>query len=96
MNFYDFVCSIEKQNNPIQNELLTLIKNDAEFPKTDKIDVMAKYIYLKLSSIHTRSYQSLLIFWLMKAKGISQPDPTTLNLVNLVVELQNNDPNYPF
>jgi hypothetical protein len=96
MTFYDFILSLEKQDDPLKNELLSLIKNDAEFPKSDKLDDLAKHLYLKLNPQLTRTYQDLVIRWLLQAKGITQPNSLILNLVNLVVDLQDNDPEYPF
>ncbi len=98
MNFIDTINNLSAdQGDPHLNKIVTFIKTDPSFPNTNNIELMAKYLYLKLDRDLTLAYQKTLLFWLYQKNGNQKSsDPTHLDKVNYIVELQNNDPSYPF
>jgi|SRR6185437_14482058 len=86
----DFV----NQDKSVQNFILWAFK-DKDFPATDDLTVLANYLYLKLNKEQTAAYQKLLLFYLYLKNGGRQPtNPELLQKVNLIVTLQQNDPQY--
>ena len=98
MNFIDTINNLSAdQDDPHLNKIVTLIKKDPDFPKTNDMEILAKYLYLKLDRDLTLAYQKTLLFWLYQKNGNQKSsDPALLGRVNYIVELQNNDPSYPF
>lgn len=83
--------------DPRHSKVIAMIKNDSDFPDTDQISVMAKYLYRKLDHEMTLAFQQTLMFWKFFANGNKQPeDPRVLDEINEIVSLQNNDPEYRF
>ncbi len=90
----DFKTFIDKnidtnQDDPISNEVIKIVKNDKEFPKTSDIKSIASHIYNKLDHGQTTAFQKLLLFWKFAENNYKQPtDPKLLNEINYIIDLQ--------
>lgn len=78
------------QDSPISNQVISMIRNDNEFPKTADIKSIALYIYKKLNHEQTYAFQKLLMFWKYSENNHRQPDnPKELEEINYIIDLQN-------
>lgn len=95
--YLEILETLDKQDDKIMNEVIELVKQDPNFPNTNNIEVMAKYIYLKLNHKQTSAFQKSLMIYHFILNDFKQPeDPRILQQINFIVELQNNDKKYPF
>src|SRR5690625_1662826 len=85
------------QDDVYINEIIELIVKDVNFPETEDIKQMARYLYKNLDQNHTLAFQKLLMFWRYTKKNNQQPDDMSLlNEINYIIKLQTNDVNYKY
>ena len=103
MHFYEFIKSLEPQEDEHIIKLIMWIKNDKTFPKnTSDPSVLAIYLYLYLNEEQTTAYQKLLMLYRHLVPNHKLPKRSTsredmfLQAINLIVCLQNNDSNYKY
>jgi|GEM_PF-1611951 hypothetical protein len=97
MIFKQFVTSNlgASQEDKEATQLMKRISEDANFPNTEEIKTIAEYLYLDLDLKQTSSFQKLLMLWKFTESNFKQPsNPNFLTEINIIVDLQNNDPNY--
>jgi len=83
-----------KQDKAVEEFILFAFK-DKDFPGTDDLTALAYYLYPKLNQEQTAAYQKLLLFYLYLKNGNRQPSNSELlQKVDLIITLQNNDPEY--
>lgn len=97
MTFYQFITGEPKSDDFHVKLFVDMIRRDKDFPRTSDIGEMARYLYLRLDDNFTQAFQQCLMIWLYVENGHRQPrGAEPLKKVNLIIELQNNDPNYPW
>ncbi len=77
------------QEDPISNQVISLIQNDEKFPITSDIKTIAQHLYKTLNEKQTLSFQKLLMFWKFAENNYQQPtDPNLLGEINYIIDLQ--------
>ena len=100
MNFAEFVKSLPRQKDKDIDRFIALVEKDADFPTTSEPSKLAIYLYKKLNSKQTATFQKLLLFYgsmpFNQLPEICQDHEMMLMAVNLIVGLQNFDNDYPY
>ncbi len=99
MAFFDFISSLPKQDDKHVNAFIDFAKKNTELVQGKDFDKMAKGLYKLLDPDLTSAYQKLLMFYISFGKGgdlkhLANDQMKSLDLINTIIELQNNDPAY--
>jgi len=100
MTFIQFISSLPKQGGDKHtNSFLDFAKKNKEFLGGSDFDAMAKVLYNKIDPDLTAAYQKLLMLYISFGKDgdlkhLANNQMKSLDLINTIIELQNNDPAY--
>lgn len=94
MPLKEFILSAPKQDDESINYVLDLLKSQKDLP--EDVETISKVIYLKLDTHQTTAFQKILIMYFLSENNYQQPTNQNLDKINFIINLQNNDVNYPF
>lgn len=97
MTFHHFITTQPPQHDRNLARFADMVKNDPGFPKTDDIEELARYLYMKLDDDLTAAFQKSVMIWQYVRNDFKNNDsPDMLRKLNIIIELQNNTPDYPW
>lgn len=94
MTLKEFILSLPKQEDESINYVLDLMKKEKNLP--EDIETISKAVYLKLNTQQTTAFQKILMMYFLSKNNYQQPKNLHLDKINFIIELQNDDVNYPF
>ena len=96
IKYYDFIKNLPLGQEPDIMQFKHQAIYVLQIPDTDDIKELARFLYLKLDREMTLAFQKSLMMWLFVKNDFQQPKDTYLEEINHIIELQNNDPDYPY
>jgi hypothetical protein len=94
MTLKEFILSAPKQDDESINHVLDLLTGQKDLP--EDVKTISKVIYLKLNPQQTQAFQKIIMMYYFTENNYQQPTAQNLDEINFIIELQNNDVNYPF
>ncbi|MDD5569645.1 MAG: hypothetical protein PHD97_00645 [Bacteroidales bacterium] len=100
MDFLTFVKQNSKQSETDILSFINAIKNIDSIPASSDPRLLGRYLHLKLNHQQTLGFQKCMMFYKAICKNNELPEELQndekafLGAINLIVELQNNNPNY--
>ena len=102
MDFISFVRTQALQNDPGINAFVAIARADENFPASSDPIKLAQYLYLKLNPQATLGFQKMFMIYAQFEPSNQIPPQykkdqgKMLEAINLIIDLQNKDSNYPF
>jgi hypothetical protein len=95
MDFLSFLNTLPKQQDVSLQGFIDFARADKNFPNSSDPELLARYLYRKLGHRLTTAYQkSLMMYFYVSNNNVQPSDPSLLDKINRIVDLQNNDPLY--
>jgi hypothetical protein len=94
MTLKEFILSAPQQDDENINHVLDLLKAEKDLPET--VESISKAIYLKLNTQQTTAFQKTVMMYFFAENNYQQPTAQNLDKINFIIDLQNDDVNYPF
>lgn len=100
MNFPTFIKQNSKQEDKDILSFIEAIKKINSVPVSSDPRLLSRYLYFKLNRQQTLGFQKCMMFYKASCKDNELPtelknnEQTFLDAINLIVELQNSNPNY--
>jgi len=100
MDFLTFVKQNSKQEDKDIVSFIEVVKKNDGVPISSDPRLLGRYLHLKLNRQQTLGFQKCMMFYKATCKDNELPtelqnnEMAFLDAINLIVELQNNNPNY--
>ncbi|MFA6925271.1 MAG: hypothetical protein WC223_13580 [Bacteroidales bacterium] len=100
MDFLTFIKQNAKQEDKDILSFIEAIKKIDSVPVSSDPRLLGRYLHLKLNHQQTLGFQKCMMFYKATCENNELPaelqndEMAFLNAINLIVELQNNNPNY--
>lgn len=94
MTLKEFIQTVPRPEDKNINHVLDLLNSKKELPES--IEEISKFVYLLLNREQTLAFQKILMMYFFTENNYQQPTNQNLDKINFIINLQNNDKNYPF
>jgi hypothetical protein len=83
MHLIQYIKAMQHQPDSTIELLRNKFTDDANFPETSDINILANYVWDKLNNQQTTAYQNILMMW-----GFESRTPFSLDDLNLIIDVQ--------